>query len=176
MASQTSPSSADVPPVLPSIPLAPEPTLSAENQSIGRLVREVATQVSTLVRSEVELARAEVTAEVKKGIRGSVLFILALAVLTFSLFFFFFFLAELLAVWLPRWASFGIVFLLMVLTAGLFGLLGFRRVRKIRAPQRTIETVKDTAQTLSRRRRAGTNASTGPAELAGNEASPPAPR
>jgi hypothetical protein len=36
--------------------------------------------------------------------------------------------------------------------------------------------VKDTAQTLSRRRRAGTDASTGPAELAGNEASSPAPR
>jgi len=169
VASQTSPSSAEVPPVLPSIPLTPEPVLSAENQSVGGLVREVASQVSTLVRSEVELARAEVTAEVKKGVKGSVLFILALAVLTFSLFFFFFFLAELLSVWLPSWAAYGIVFLLMLVTTALLALLGYQRVRKIRAPQRTISTVKDTAEVLRHRRRNGHG------EL-GNEASSPAPR
>src|SRR5437764_8761033 len=76
VASPTSPSGAGVPPVLPSIPLAPEAPRSGE-QSVGDLVREVTTHLSTLVRAEVELARAEVTAEVKKGVTGSVFFAVA---------------------------------------------------------------------------------------------------
>jgi hypothetical protein len=40
-----------------------------------------------LVRAEVELARAEVTAEVKKGLQGSIFFIVALVIVLFSLFF-----------------------------------------------------------------------------------------
>lgn len=148
MASPTSSSGTGVPPVLPSIPLAPEPGWTAGNQSIGALVREVTEHVSTLVRSEVELARVELTSEVKKGVRGSIYFVVALMILLFSLFFFFFFLGELLHVWLARWAAFGIVFLLMIVTAGVFGLLGYRRVRKIRKPERTITTLKESAAVL----------------------------
>src|SRR5699024_165197 len=119
--------------------------------SIGALVRDVTTHLSTLVRSEIELAKAEVTSEVKKGVKGSVFFILALAVLGFSTFFLFFTLAEgLHALGLWRWAAFGIVFLLMLLVAGLLALLGFLRVRKIRAPKRTIESLKNTKQITQR--------------------------
>ncbi|WP_280506673.1 phage holin family protein, partial [Nocardia farcinica] len=42
----------------------------------GGLVRYAAEQMSTLVRSEVELAKAVVTGEIKKGLQGSVFFIL----------------------------------------------------------------------------------------------------
>lgn len=166
MASPTSSSSAEVPPVLPSIPLAPEPVTSAADQSIGGLVREATAQVSTLVRAEVELARAEVTAEVKKGLQGSIYFVLALTVLLFSLFFAFFALGETLALWLNRAAAFGIVFGIMLLVAALFGLFGYLRVRKIRKPERTISSLRDTAQVLSHRGRAD-----GPRELNGHRGS-----
>jgi uncharacterized membrane protein YqjE len=112
--------------------------------SIGALVKDATTQVSTLVRAEVALAKAEVTGEVKKALQGSVFFILALTVLLFSSFYFFFFLAELFdQLWMSRWLAFLLVFLLMLFTAILFGLLGFLRVRKIRAPQKTIDSLKD---------------------------------
>jgi hypothetical protein len=140
--------------VLPSIPLAPEPVKTPGEQSIGALVRDATAQVSTLVRAEVELARAEVTAEVKKGLLGSVFFIVALVIVLFSLFFAFFALGELLALWLNRAAAFGIVFGLMLLAAGLFGALGFLRVRKIRKPERTISTLRESAQVLASRGRA----------------------
>ena len=153
MASPTSSSGTEVPPVLPSIPLAPEPRTDLRDESIGGLVREVSTHVSALVRAEVELARTEVTAEVKKGVKGSVLFIVALSVFIFSLFFFFIFVGELLSVWLSRWAAFLIVFLLMLVTAGIVGLLGYLRVRKIHAPERTIASLKESAQVLSSRGR-----------------------
>ena len=100
MASPTSPSGADVPPVLPSIPLAPEPARRADDKSIGALVTDVTTQLSNLVRAEVELAKAEVTAEVRKGVTGSAFFTVAAVIGLFSLFFLFFTLAELLSVWL----------------------------------------------------------------------------
>lgn len=134
---------------VPGIPLSAE--ASTDGASLGSLVRDATTHLSTLIRSEFELARLEVTAEVRKGVRGSIFFIVALTVLLFSLFFLFFFLGELLAVWLTRWAAFGIVFVLMLLTAAVFGLLGYLRVRTIRKPERTITSVRETAQLASRR-------------------------
>ncbi|GAA4611739.1 phage holin family protein [Saccharopolyspora hordei] len=133
-----------------SIPLSEEGT-APDGQSIGSLVRDATTHLSTLVRSEVELAKTELAGEVKKAVKGSVYFVLALTVLAFSMFFLFFTLAEGLAqLGLWRWASFGIVFLLMLVVAGLFALLGYRRVRKIRAPKRTIDSLKETSQLTKR--------------------------
>ena len=152
MASSTRPGGAEVPPVLPSIPLAPEAPRSGE-QSVGELVREVTTHLSTLVRAEVELAKSEVTAEVKKGVTGSVFFAVAAVIGLFSLFFLFFTLAELLALVLLRWAAFAIVFGLMLLGAALFGFLGYRKVRKIRKPERTIESLRESAHVLQHRGR-----------------------
>ena len=80
--------------------------------------------MSTLVRAEVELARAEITRDVKKGLTGSVFFILALVVLFYSTFFFFFFVAELLDTWLWRWVAFLIVFGIMVVATAIFALFG----------------------------------------------------
>ena len=152
MATPTSPSGAEVPPVLPSIPLAPERPRS-DDQTIGALVSEVTTHLSTLVRAEVELAKAEVTAEVRKGVTGSVFFTIAATIGLFSLFFLFFTLAELLAEWLMRWAAFAIVFGVMLLAAALFGFLGYQKVRKIHKPERTIESLRESAQVLQHRGR-----------------------
>lgn len=138
-------------PAATAIPLTPERNTDPAETSIGDLVREATTHLSTLVRSEVELARAEVTTEIRKGVKGSVFFVLALTVLIFSLFFAFFALGWLLDHWLPRSAAFAIVFVLMVLIAALFGFLGYLRVRAIRKPERTITSVKGTAQLAKRR-------------------------
>jgi len=137
-----------VPDTVTSIPLA-DPHAVPANASIGELVRDATAQVSTLVRAEVELARAEITRDVKKGLTGSVFFIIALVVLLYSTFFLFFFLAELLDTWLWRWAAFLIVFILMLVATGVFALLGYLKVRRIRGPQQTIESVKQTTAALA---------------------------
>ena len=152
MASPTSPSGAEVPPVLPSIPLAPELPRS-DDRTVGALVSEVTTHLSSLVRSEVELAKAEVTAEVRKGVTGSVFFVIAATIGLFSLFFLFFALAALLAEVLMVWAAFAIVFGLQLLAAAIFGFLGYQKVRKIRKPERTIESLRESAQVLQHRGR-----------------------
>ncbi|WP_457149049.1 phage holin family protein [Mycobacterium sp. URHB0021] len=137
-----------VPTTVTSIPLV-DPHAAKADPSIGDLVKDATTQVSTLVRAEVELAKAEITRDVKKGLTGSVYFILALVVLFYSTFFFFFFVAELLDTWLWRWVAFLIVFGVMVLTTGLLALLGYLKVRRIRGPQQTIESVKEIPEALT---------------------------
>lgn len=134
-----------------SIPLtADDPAAEA---SIGGLVRDATAHVSTLVRAEVELAKGEITASIKKGVKGSVFFIVALTVLCFSLFFLFMALGFLISEIFGWWYSvgFGIVFFLMLLTAGLFGLLGWRKVKKIKAPEKSIAAARDTVAALTRR-------------------------
>lgn len=138
-------------PQVPSIPLADDRALAtAGDQSIGTLVKDATTHLSTLVRAEVELAKSEVKGEIKKGLKGSVFFIIALTVLLYSSFFLFFALAEMLADFgLLRSIAFGAVFLLMLVVAVLFTVMGLRKVKGIRAPERTIESVKDTAAALA---------------------------
>ncbi len=131
-----------VPTTVTSIPLV-DPHAPKADPSIGDLVKDASAQVSTLVRAEVALAKAEVTRDVKKGLTGSVFFILALVVLFYSTFFFFFFLAELLDNWLVRWAAFLIVFGLMVLVTVVLALFGYLKIRRIKGPKQTIESVKE---------------------------------
>ncbi|PPK65805.1 phage holin family protein [Actinokineospora auranticolor] len=140
-------------PQVPSIPLADDrATAAGADQSIGALVKDATTHLSTLVRAEVELAKSEVAKEVKKGIKGSIFFFISLSVLLYSSIFFFFALAELLAdVGFKRSAAFGMVFGFMLVIVTLFAFLGWRKVKAIRAPERTITTVKDTAAALTHR-------------------------
>lgn len=137
-----------VPSTLTTIPLA-DPHAGPADPSIGDLIKEATTQASTLVRAEVELARAEITRDIKKGLTGSVFFIAALVVLFYSTFFFFFFVAELLDTWLWRWVAFLIVFAIMVVAGAALALLGWLKVRRIRGPQETIESVKETRTALT---------------------------
>ena len=100
-----------------SIPLVAEPAVD-RNASMGALVKDVTTHMSTLVRSEIELAKLEITETVKTGATGGAFFAVAGVIGAFSLFFFWFMVAWILAIWLPSWAAFTIVFFVMVLIAG----------------------------------------------------------
>ena len=109
----------------------------------------VPTTVTSIPLVDPHAAKAEITRDVKKGLTGSVYFILALVVLFYSTFFFFLFIAELLDTWIWRWAAFLIVFGLMVVATAVFALLGYLKVRRIRGPQQTIESVKETRDALT---------------------------
>jgi uncharacterized membrane protein YqjE len=141
-------------PRVPSIPLSDDADAPGD-QSIGGLVKDATAHLSTLIRGELELAKAEVTGEVKKGLTGSVFFIVALVLLV--LFIPFGLVALALGIndavdWENHpWAGFLIVLGLALLGAGLLALLGYRKFKRIRAPQRTIDSAKDTIATLRSR-------------------------
>jgi uncharacterized membrane protein YqjE len=141
-------------PVVPSIPLNAEPVRQEGEASVGSLVKDVSTHVSTLVRAEVELAKTEITAEVKKGVQGSIFFVIAGVVALFSLFWFFFAVSEAFNLIWPtqRWAGFAVTFVIMLVVAGIAGLIGYLKVRRIRKPERSIEAARETVEVLRRGR------------------------
>src|SRR5689334_10730350 len=99
--------------------------------------------VSTLIRSEIELAKTEISQSAKKAGIGAGAFGAAGAMLAFAGLFFFVFLAQLLAIWLPQWAAWLIVFGLLLLAAGLAALIGMRYIKKIDKPERTMESLRE---------------------------------
>jgi putative superfamily III holin-X len=141
-------------PRVPSIPLSDDASAAAD-QSIGGLVRDATTHLSTLVRGELELARTEIAGEVKKGLTGSVSLIVALVVFLLALPFAFVALALGLNDtfdWENHpWLGFLITFGLFILVVGLLVWRGIRKLKRIRAPQRTIDSAKSTVAALRHR-------------------------
>lgn len=129
------------------VPLSPEPDVD-RSASLGNLVKDATVHLSTLVRSEIELAKLELSASIKEGLRGSAFFAVAISTVLFSLFFFWLMIAEVIAIWLPQWAAFLIVFVIMLLIAGALAYLGVRRMKKIKAPEQTIAEFQQTAEAL----------------------------
>jgi hypothetical protein len=106
--------------------------------------------VSTLIRSEIELAKAEVTKSAKKAGVGAGLFGAAGALLAFAGIYFFVAVAEGIAEGLPRWLSYLIVAVALALLAGLAALIGVRTMKKIDKPERTIESLKELPEVMHR--------------------------
>lgn len=137
-----------MPESLTSIPLS-DPQKFKNNDSVFSLVNTAVRQISDLFRAEINLAKREIFAEVRKGVSGSVFFIIALIILLYSSFFFFAFLAAVLAQWIPVWQSLLIVFIVMIVVAGISAGLGIFKVIRIRAPRKTIDSVRKAAEIKS---------------------------
>jgi hypothetical protein len=113
--------------------------------SLGQLVSDATESISTIVRGEIELAKLELRSSVKNVGVGVGFFAAAAVLLVFSLTFGFIALAEgIIALGLSRWLGFLIVFGGMLVIIGLLVWFGIRKVKRVKAPQRTIATSKDT--------------------------------
>jgi uncharacterized membrane protein YqjE len=147
----------------------------AAEPSVGSLVQSAMADVSTLVRGEIELAKAEIGTSAKKAGVSVGLFGVAGVLAAFAGIFFFIALAEFLT-WLglARWVSYLIVFGLLLLVAGIAAMIGLRMLKKIEKPERTLETLRDLPEVAHReapgqRHREVPTVSNGRVELRGNE-------
>jgi membrane protein implicated in regulation of membrane protease activity len=147
----------------------------ADEPSIGTLVQSAMADVSTLVRGEIELAKAEIGRSAKKAGVGAGAFGAAGVVLAFSIFFFGIAFAEFLT-WLglERWISYLIVWAALVVLAVIAALIGRRTLKKIEKPERTLETLRELPEVVHReapgeRRREVPTVSNGRVALRGNE-------
>ena len=150
-------------------------TAGPAEPSLGSLAKSAMTDVSTLVRSEIELAKAEVGRSAKKAGISVGLFGAAGVLAAFAGIYLFVTIAEALtALGLPRWVSYGIVTLFLLILAGICALIGKRMISKIEKPERTMETLSDLPEVLHReapgqRHRAVPEVSNGKVVLRGNE-------
>ncbi|MDP9092186.1 MAG: phage holin family protein [Actinomycetota bacterium] len=117
----------------------------AADPTVGQLVADASASLATLLHGEIELAKLELRSSVKNAGVGAGFFGAALAVLVFSLTFGFLALAEgLVAAGLWRWLAYLVVFGAQLAVVGVSVFLGIRKVKRVRAPERTIATSKDT--------------------------------
>ena len=133
-----------------------QPTGSAD-KNLGEIVTEVTSKAQLLVREEIELAKAEVTAKVSKLAKGAGFFAGAGILAVFGLIWLFHFLALGIADWfgLKAWVGYLIVTVFLFVIAGVLGFLGLRSVKKGSppVPELAIEEAKKTRAALEEARR-----------------------
>lgn len=117
-------------------------------ESIGQLFSELTSDVTTLVRQEIELARVELTAKAKDAGKGAgmlvgaaVVGLAVLGALTTTL-------IALLALAMPVWVAALIVTILWAVVAAVLAQIGRKRLKDAMPPkpEQTIETVKEDVQ------------------------------
>ncbi len=141
------PQPADAPRV-PSIPLS-DANLGPDGEpTIGNLVKDATANASTLFRAELALAKSELVTEAKKAGAGSGLIVGAAVLLLYASLFFFVFLGFLLDLWLPTWAAFGIVFLILLIVSIAAIGVGYILFKKLKAPEKTIESLNSIAEVI----------------------------
>jgi uncharacterized membrane protein YqjE len=150
-------------------------TTAADEPSVGALVQSAMADVSTLVRGEIELAKAEIGRSAKKAGVSVALFGAAGVLAAFAGIYLFVTIAEALtALGLPRWISYGIVTVFLLVLAGIAALIGRRMLKRIEKPERTLETLSDLPDVLHReapgeRHRAVPEVSNGQVKRVGQE-------
>jgi uncharacterized membrane protein YqjE len=117
------------------------------DRPIGELLKQLSEETTTLVRKEIELAKAEVSEKGKKAALGAGMFggagvagLLALGSLTACL-------VALLATGMKVWVAALIVTVLWAAVAGVLALLGRNKVQEATPPvEQTVETIKEDVQ------------------------------
>lgn len=118
----------------------------ATERTLGQLVADATHDVSSIMRSEILLAKAEIGADVKKAGVGGAMFavagvfgFLALILLLIAAAY------GLVAAGLAPWLSFLIVAGVLLVAAAILALVGKSTVSKIKGkPERTIKNAQDT--------------------------------
>lgn len=120
-----------------------------DERTIGQLVADASHDVQHIVRGEIALAKAEMSLKAKvmakgAGLLGAAAFLGILGVL-----FLLFTIAWVIAVWLPVWAGYGIVTLVLLLVAGVLALVGKKALQGLDpAPRKAIADVQQTVASI----------------------------
>ncbi|MCX2182235.1 phage holin family protein [Streptomyces sp. SKN60] len=126
-------------------------------RSLGQLVASATAEMSALVHDELALAKAEIRQDVKRGAIGSAAFIAAGVVLLFSLPMLSFALAYAINTWTGGHNGNGgwnmiwcflLSFAANVLLAGLLGLIAYAKFKKVKKPEKSIASAKETAAVI----------------------------
>lgn len=126
-----------------------------EEQTVGQLVAAASRDLSTLIHSEIELAKAELRADAKAAGRGGAMlgiagFLGVLVVILLSIAAAF----GLAALGLHEAVAFLIVAVVYLLVAGALAFVGIKAVKMVKPPERSIRAAKETASLVNSEGRA----------------------
>ncbi|MFK5635783.1 MULTISPECIES: phage holin family protein [unclassified Ornithinimicrobium] len=134
-------------------------------RSIGQLVSDVSTDLSQIMRGEIELAKVEIKQDVVHAGKGAGMFVGAGVVALYGLGLLFLGLAGVIALWLSWWAGLLIVAAVLFTVAGILAFIGKKQVTQVKGkPEKAIADAQQTVATLKQ----------APAQLKGGSTPPPA--
>ncbi len=118
-------------------------------RTLGQLVADATEDISTIVRNEIALAKAELTTDAKKAGKGAGLLAAAAFVALLGVIFLFHTIAQVLDLWLPLWAGYAITTALLFVIAAILGLIGKSALSKVKGkPERTLKNAQQTIDTI----------------------------
>ncbi len=121
-----------------------ESTTSTE-RTIGQLVADASADASSIVRSEVELAKVEIKNDLVHAGKGVGMLAGAAVLGAYGFGLLLLGLAWVIAIWLPVWAGLLIVAGVLFLIAAILGLIGKGQVSKVKGkPEKTIDNAQQT--------------------------------
>jgi protein-S-isoprenylcysteine O-methyltransferase Ste14 len=127
------------------------------DKQLGEIVGDVTSKATLLVKEEIELAKVEITTKVKRLGIGAGLIAVAGVFLVFFLIFFLHMLALGFADWfsLKTWVGYALVCVLLLVGAGILGLIAMRLFKKGSPPVPTmaIDEAKKTRAAIGEARR-----------------------
>lgn len=137
---------------------------STSDPAVGEIVKKIQTDVRELVQGEVQLAKSELVPSAKNAgmgagvFIGALYFILNAAILLF--------IAGALAIWkwldVPIAVAFVIMAGVLIVVAGVLGLIGLIAVKKVKGPKRTVAHGKQTADAVKQAIARGNAAASAP--------------
>ena len=131
--------------------LVGQPAPGDTERTVGQLVADASHDISALVQNEIQLAKAEVTKGLGFGGKGAGLLGGAAFLGLLGLIFLFHTLARVIAIWLPVWAGYLIITVVLLLLAAALGLLGYKALMKAKdntVPQRAIRNAQETVAAI----------------------------
>mgnify|MGYP002651237915 CR=1 FL=1 len=131
--------------------LVGQPAPGETERTVGQLVSDATHDISALVQSEIQLAKAEVTKGLSFGGKGAGLLAVAGFLALLGLIFLFHTLARVIAIWLPVWAGYLIITVVLLLIAAGLGFAGLKALKKAKentVPQKAIRNAQDTVAAI----------------------------
>jgi hypothetical protein len=123
--------------------------MPSQQPSLGALISRTVTQGQQLVKAQVSLAQAELKSTAQGAGKVGIFAVIALGCITlFTVFLLITLAYVLVALGLPVWAGFGIVALLLLITAIVAALIARAQAKKINGPKIIVDEVQQTAKEL----------------------------
>lgn len=122
-----------------------DPQPQTPERSIGQLVSDASADASSIVRSEIELAKVEIKDDISHGAKGAGMFVGAGVLGAYGFGLLLLGLAWVIAIWLPVWAGLLIVAAVLFVIAAVLALIGKKQITQVKGkPVKTIDNAQKT--------------------------------
>ena len=122
---------------------------TGNERTLGRLVADATSDISSIVRSEIELARRRSPPRPRRPARAPACSPVPRSWALLGLIFLFHTLAQVIDIWLPLWAGYLITTALLFVVAVILGLVGRNSMSQVQpVPERTIKNAQDTIDAI----------------------------